>query len=125
MSEQNAWEAFEEEHYRNERLKSSILRIVPDLAIFVAQDRSIDGIVHLSDLDWTIPGDEAITNYNVGDTIDVVILAIDPERERISLGIKQLRPDPRPDRRGEPPASASVKPKSPRPPKPLSEAAER
>ena len=125
MSERNAWEAFEEEHHCNEQLKNSISRIVVDLGIFVALDGGIDGIVHLSDLDWTIPGEEAIASYNVGDTIEMMILAIDPERERISLGIKQNTPDPRPDRRGEPPALVPVKPKNPRPPKPLSEGVER
>ena len=60
MSERNAWEAFDYEHHRNERLKSSISRIVIDIGIFVALDRGIDGIVHLSDLDWTMPGEEYV-----------------------------------------------------------------
>ena len=57
-------------------------------------DGSIDGLVHLSDISWNTPGEEAIRNYKKGDEVETVILAIDPERERISLGIKQLEQDP-------------------------------
>ena len=123
MTQKNSWQAFDDEHHRNEPITTKISRIVNDLGIFVALDRGIDGIVHLNDLDWEIPGKEAITRYNVGAPIEVVILSIQPELERISLGIKQLTTDPRPGRRGEPPAPAPVKPISPKPPKPLSEAA--
>lgn len=121
MNERNSWEAFDDEHHRNERITSTISRIVSDIGLFVALDRGIDGIVHLNDLDWAIPGEEAITRYKVGDTIEVVILSIRPDLERISLGIKQLTPGPRSNPHGEPPAPAPVKPKSP---KPLSEVAE-
>lgn len=124
MSEPNPWDAFDEHHHRDERLTSTISRIVSDIGLFVALDGGIDGIVHLSDLDWEIPGEKAIASYSVGDTIEVVILAIEPERERLCLGIKQLKPDPRANRDGQPPAPAPVRPNSPKPPKPLSEAAE-
>lgn len=124
MSESNPWDEFDEHHHRDERLTSTISRIVSDIGLFVALDGGIDGIVHLNDLDWESPGDKEIESYSVGDTIEVVILSIEPERERVSLGIKQLKPDPRPDRDGQPPAPAPVRPRSPKPPKPLSEAAE-
>ena len=123
MNQTDPWEAFDTEHHRRQRITSTISRIVRDIGLFVALDRGIDGIVHLSDLDWTIPGVEAVGRYNVGDPVEAVILSIQPERQRISLGIKQLTADPRSDRRGEPPAPAPVRPGSPRPPKPLSEAA--
>lgn len=125
MTQRNSWEAFDGQHRRNERITSKISRIVSDIGIFVSLDRGIHGIVHLRDLDWVIPGEEAIARYSVGDLIEVVILSIQPELERISLGVKQLTPDPRPNQRGEPPpAPVPVKPKSPKPSKPLSEAAE-
>ncbi|MCZ6525546.1 MAG: S1 RNA-binding domain-containing protein, partial [Gammaproteobacteria bacterium] len=103
MMQRTPWEAFDDEHHRNERITSTISRIV-DFGIFVDLDKGINGIVHLNDLDWVIPGEKAIACYTVGDPIEVVILSIEPERERISLGIKQLTSDPRQDRRGEPPA---------------------
>ncbi len=99
--------------------------LVSDIGVFVALERGIYGIVHLNDLDWLIPGEEAIDCYAVGDLVEVVILAIQPELERVSLGIKQLTEDPRQNRRDEPPTPAPVTPNSPKPPKPLSEEAER
>ncbi|HVL00596.1 MAG TPA: S1 RNA-binding domain-containing protein, partial [Dongiaceae bacterium] len=57
-------------------------------------DGGIDGLVHLSDISWDLPGEEAVRNYKKGDEIETVILSVDPERERISLGVKQLEQDP-------------------------------
>ncbi len=124
MTQRTPWEAFDDEHCRNERITSTISRIVSDIGIFVNLEGGIEGIVHLSDLDWVTPGHEAVSRYNIGDPIEVVILAIDPDRQRVSLGIKQHKPEPRQHPRGEPPIPAPVKPKCPRPPNPLSEAIE-
>ena len=124
MKASNPWESFNAKHDRNERITSTISRI-SDFGLFIALEGGIDGIVHLNDLDWTIPGDVAITQYNVGDSVVVVILSIDPERERISLGIKQLGPDPRPDRRDEPPSLAPVRPNRPKRPNPHAAATDR
>ena len=124
MSQGNPWEAFAAEHRRNERITCTISRIVSDIGLFAALGRGIDGIVHLGDLDWMVPGEEVIAHYSVGDPIEVVILCIQPEMQRISLGIKQLKPDPRSDQPSEPPEPTPVRPNNPKPPKPLSEAAE-
>ena len=124
MSPIDPWEAFNDNHHHDERITSTISRIVSDLGLFIALDGGIDGIVHLSDLDWTIPSEESIAQYSVGDRIKLVILSIQPEMQRISLGIKQLTSNPRSDRRDEPPAPVPIKPKKPKPPNPLSEAAE-
>ncbi|HCX26951.1 MAG TPA: 30S ribosomal protein S1, partial [Cellvibrionales bacterium] len=65
-----------------------------DFGIFIGLDGNIDGLVHLSDISWTETGEDAVRGYNKGDEIETVILAIDSERERISLGVKQLEEDP-------------------------------
>ncbi|HAI15380.1 MAG TPA: 30S ribosomal protein S1, partial [Gammaproteobacteria bacterium] len=62
--------------------------------IFIGLEGDIDGLVHLSDISWEEPGEETVRNYTKGDEIETVILSVDPERERISLGIKQLEDDP-------------------------------
>ena len=73
--------------------KASI-KSITDFGVFIGLEGNIDGLVHLSDISWNEPGEEAVRNYKKGDEIETVILSIDPERERISLGIKQLEDDP-------------------------------
>ena len=89
----NPWQAFADTHKENDRIVGKI-RSITDFGIFIGLDGDIDGLVHLSDISWDEPGEKAIHNYKKGDEIDAVVLAIDPERERISLGIKQLQDDP-------------------------------
>jgi small subunit ribosomal protein S1 len=89
---ENPWAAFAEKHEKGERIKGNI-KSITDFGIFIGLEGNIDGLVHLSDISWDEPGEQAIRNYKKGDEIEVVILLIDPERERISLGIKQLQAD--------------------------------
>ncbi len=89
----NPWEEFAATHKKGERIKGTI-KSITDFGIFVGLEGGIDGLVHLSDISWNEPGEEAIRQYRKGQEIEAVILAIDPERERISLGIKQLEQDP-------------------------------
>ncbi len=89
----NPWEEFAKQHSKNERISGSI-KSITDFGIFVGLEGEIDGLVHLSDISWTLPGEEAVRQYKKGDEIEALILAIDAERERISLGIKQLEQDP-------------------------------
>jgi len=89
----NPWETFAATHNKNDKLSGTI-KSITDFGIFVGLDGGIDGLVHMSDISWNIPGEEAIRNFKKGDEIEAVILAIDPERERISLGIKQMDKDP-------------------------------
>jgi small subunit ribosomal protein S1 len=90
---ENPWLAFAEKHQKGERIKGNI-KSITDFGIFIGLEGNIDGLVHLSDISWDEPGEQAIRKYKKGDEIEVVILAIDSERERISLGIKQLQSDP-------------------------------
>ncbi|MFZ5592817.1 MAG: 30S ribosomal protein S1 [Pseudomonadota bacterium] len=89
----NPWEEFAATHNKNDKVRGQI-KSITDFGIFVGLDGGIDGLLHLSDLSWNIPGEEAVRNYKKGDEVEAVVLAIDPERERISLGIKQLEKDP-------------------------------
>jgi small subunit ribosomal protein S1 len=89
----NPWEEFAGNHQKNEKIAGKI-KSITDFGIFVGLEGGIDGLIHLSDLSWAAPGEEAVRNYKKGDEIEAVILAVDPERERISLGIKQLDGDP-------------------------------
>ena len=89
----NPWEAFGAVHEKTERIKGSI-KSITDFGIFIGLEGGIDGLVHLSDLSWNEPGEEAVRRFSKGDEIETVILAVDAERERISLGIKQLERDP-------------------------------
>ncbi len=123
MTKRNPWESFSDEHHYGELITSKISQIA-GYGIFVALENGINGIVHLSDIDWVVPGEKAISRYNVGEPIKVMILSMQPELQRISLGIKQLGPDPRSGSAGEPPSTAPVKPNGPKPPQPLSEVAE-
>lgn len=88
----NPWDAFADDHAKGDKISGSI-KSITDFGIFIGLEGSIDGLVHLSDISWTETGEEAVRNYKKGDEIETVILSIDPERERISLGIKQLEED--------------------------------
>ncbi|MBS0358837.1 MAG: 30S ribosomal protein S1 [Proteobacteria bacterium] len=89
----NPWESFAATHQKGEKIVGAI-KSITDFGIFIGLDGSIDGLVHLSDISWDIPGEEAVVAYKKGQEVEAVILAIDAERERISLGIKQLTQDP-------------------------------
>lgn len=89
----NPWQAFSEKHQLGESIKGQI-RSVTDFGVFIGLEGGIDGLVHISDIAWTKPTEEELQQYNKGDDIEAVILSIDPSRERISLGIKQLTADP-------------------------------
>ncbi len=90
---QNPWDAFGSNHAKGDKISGTI-KSITDFGIFIGLDGNIDGLVHLSDISWNEAGEEAVRAYNKGDEIETVILAIDSERERISLGIKQLEEDP-------------------------------
>ncbi len=104
----NPWEAFGATHNKGDHIKGKI-KSITDFGIFVGLDGNIDGLVHLSDISWNTPGEESIRNFKKGDEIETVILAVDPERERISLGIKQLDKDPFSNYVGEHPKGSIVK----------------
>ncbi len=89
----NPWEAFSAIHNKNDKISGKI-KSITDFGIFIGLDGGIDGLVHLSDISWTESGEEAVRKYKKGDDVEAVVLAVDPERERISLGIKQLAQDP-------------------------------
>jgi small subunit ribosomal protein S1 len=89
----NPWEDFAATHNKNDRVSGKI-KSITDFGIFIGLEGGIDGLVHLSDLSWNIPGEEAVRDYKKGQEVEAVVLAVDPERERISLGIKQLDKDP-------------------------------
>ncbi len=91
--QENPWEAFAAEHNKNDKVSGTI-KSITDFGIFIGLDGGIDGLVHLSDISWNVPGEEAVRNYKKGDEIEAVVLSVDPERERISLGVKQLDKDP-------------------------------
>ncbi len=89
----NPWEAFAQTHNKGDKVTGKI-KSITDFGIFIGLDGGIDGLVHLSDISWTVPGEEAVRNYKKGDEVTALVLSVDPERERISLGIKQLESDP-------------------------------
>ena len=89
----NPWEVFAATHNKGDKVQGQI-KSITDFGIFVGLDGGIDGLLHLSDLTWGESAEEVAHNYKKGDEIEAVVLAIDPERERISLGIKQLEKDP-------------------------------
>jgi len=89
----NPWDDFGAKHSKGDKISGTI-KSITDFGIFIGLDGGIDGLVHLSDLSWNDNGEEAVRNFKKGDELDTVILAIDPERERISLGVKQLADDP-------------------------------
>jgi small subunit ribosomal protein S1 len=89
----NPWQEFAENHRKGDKVRGMI-KSITDFGVFIGLPGGIDGLVHLSDLSWSLPGEEAVRNFRKGDEIEAVVLAIDTERERISLGIKQLDGDP-------------------------------
>ena len=90
---QNPWDGFAEKFKKGDKISGNI-KSITDFGIFIGLDGNIDGLVHLSDISWDEPGEETVRNYKKGDEIETVILSVDSERERISLGIKQLEDDP-------------------------------
>jgi small subunit ribosomal protein S1 len=91
--QQNPWDAFASQYAKGAKISGNI-KSITDFGIFIGLEGNIDGLVHLSDISWNEPGEEAVRNYKKGDEIETVILSIDSERERISLGVKQLEDDP-------------------------------
>jgi len=89
----NPWKEFAENYNRGDKVAGQI-KSITDFGIFIGLQGNIDGLVHLSDISWDQPGEEAVRNYQKGQQLEAMVLAIDPERERISLGIKQLAKDP-------------------------------
>jgi small subunit ribosomal protein S1 len=89
----NPWDEFSINHKKGDKVHGQI-KSITDFGIFIGLPGNIDGLVHLSDLSWSAAGEEAVRNFKKGDEIEAVVLAIDVERERISLGIKQLEGDP-------------------------------
>ena len=91
--EKNPWVEFINNHKTGEHIKGEI-KSITDFGVFIGLENGIDGLVHLSDLSWTIPGEEAVKKYKRGDQLETILLSADPERERISLGVKQLTDNP-------------------------------
>jgi small subunit ribosomal protein S1 len=89
----NPWKEFAENYNRGDKVSGQI-KSITDFGIFIGLPGNIDGLVHLSDISWEQPGEEAVRNYQKGQQLEAMVLSIDPERERISLGIKQLAKDP-------------------------------
>jgi small subunit ribosomal protein S1 len=89
----NPWEEFSSTVQRGDRVKGPV-KSITDFGVFVGLAAGIDGLVHLSDLSWNEPGEQAVRNYKKGQEVEAVVLAVDVDRERISLGIKQLDSDP-------------------------------
>lgn len=90
---ENPWDAFGRQFNKGDKISGAI-KSITDFGIFIGLDGAIDGLVHLSDISWNETGEDAVRKYKKGDEIETVILSVDPERERISLGIKQLEDDP-------------------------------
>ncbi|MGH1349736.1 MAG: 30S ribosomal protein S1 [Methyloligellaceae bacterium] len=91
--QENPWQAFAEKNPKGTEVSGSI-RNITEFGLFIGLEGGVDGMVHMSDLDWNLPGEEAIKNFTKGEEVGAVILEVDPEKERISLGIKQLGSDP-------------------------------
>lgn len=89
----NPWQQFAKTHNKGDRVEGKI-KSITDFGIFIGLDGGIDGLVHLSDISWNVAGEEAVREYKKGDEIAAVVLQVDAERERISLGVKQLAEDP-------------------------------
>ena len=89
----NPWEDFAQQHKKGDKVGGAI-KSITDFGVFIGLPGGIDGLVHLSDLSWSEPGEEAVRRYKKGDEIEAMVLAIDTERERISLGVKQMSGDP-------------------------------
>ena len=91
--EKNPWVEFINNHKTGEHIKGEI-KSITDFGVFIGLENGIDGLVHLSDLSWTVSGEEAVKKYKKGDQLETILLSADPERERISLGVKQLTDNP-------------------------------
>jgi small subunit ribosomal protein S1 len=89
----NPWDEFAENHKKGDHVKGQI-KSITDFGIFIGLEGGIDGLVHLSDIAWDDTGEAVIRNFKKGQEVEAVVLAVDPERERISLGVKQLDKDP-------------------------------
>lgn len=89
----NPWNEFAEVHSKGDKVSGQI-KSITDFGVFIGLPGGIDGLVHLSDLSWELTGEEAVRNYKKGEELETTVLAIDPERERISLGVKQIDQDP-------------------------------
>ncbi|MGB0895459.1 MAG: S1 RNA-binding domain-containing protein, partial [Parashewanella sp.] len=89
----NPWDDFATRYVKGDKVSGKI-KSITDFGIFIGLDGGIDGLVHLSDISWTGTGEEAVSEYKKGDEIHAVVLSVDPERERISLGVKQTEDDP-------------------------------
>jgi small subunit ribosomal protein S1 len=89
----NPWEEFGITHKKGDHVSGKI-KSITDFGIFIGLDGGIDGLVHLSDISWDEAGEQALRRYKKGDELETVVLSVDPERERISLGVKQLDRDP-------------------------------
>jgi len=89
----NPWEEFAATHNKNDKVRGKI-KSITDFGVFIGLEGGIDGLIHLSDLSWDRPGEEVVREYKKGDEVEAVVLSVDPERERVSLGIKQATQDP-------------------------------
>ena len=89
----NPWDDFAKTCNKGDKVKGQI-KSITDFGVFIGLDGGIDGLVHLSDISWSLPGEEAIRDFKKGEEVEAIVLAVDPERERISLGIKQMGQDP-------------------------------
>ena len=89
----NPWDDFAVNHNKNDKVSGQI-KSITDFGVFIGLQGGIDGLVHLSDLSWSQTGEDAVRNYKKGDEVEAMVLSIDVERERISLGIKQMEGDP-------------------------------
>ncbi len=104
----NPWDAFAASHTKGDKVSGQI-KSITDFGIFIGLDGGIDGLVHLSDLSWSEPGEDAVRQFKKGEELEAVVIAIDPERERISLGLKQLEDDPLSNWAAENPKGSIVK----------------
>ncbi|MGH8646538.1 MAG: 30S ribosomal protein S1 [Gammaproteobacteria bacterium] len=107
----NPWEAFAANHSKGDQVQGTI-KSITDFGIFIGLEGGIDGLVHLSDLSWSVSGEEAVRNFKKGEVIEAVVLSVDAERERIALGIKQLEQDPLSQYLAEHPKGSCVKGKA-------------
>ena len=89
----NPWEAFAAMNKKNDKVVGQV-KSITDFGIFIGLEGGIDGLVHLSDISWNTTGEDVVRNFKKGDNVEAIVLAVDPERERISLGIKQMEQDP-------------------------------
>ena len=104
----NPWNEFAATHNKNDKVTGKI-KSITDFGIFIGLDGGIDGLVHLSDISWTVSGEEAVRDFKKGDEVEAVVLSVDAERERISLGIKQVDSDPFAEYLSEHPKGSVVK----------------